>query len=229
MNPTKASIYSGKLLPVEVGQIITVTGKTSESAERFDIFLGSDEGLSDDFGSIQFHAAVKFTTASPEIARNAYDHGFGWGKEEIEENLLANNQPNPIKRGGDFKMEIYMDKEMFIMTIDEKPFCTFPYRFPLSDIQRFNIHGDVEEVYEVQHSKVLTAKARRVRGDFSASIPSMSANIATVINGTPRVSETGIFEIALISAPTSQVLMKVTLNFKEKKVTTSSGDDENSG
>jgi Galactoside-binding lectin len=215
MNSSKFLVYSSKLLPVEVGHVVIVTGRTKEAAESFDVFLGADEGLGDDFGSIQFHAAVKFTD-EPVIVRNSYVKGTGWEKEETEENLLPNCQPNPIKRGGDFKIAIYADTNMFVVSIDEKPFCTFPYRQDLPEVQRFNIHGDVEEVYEVVHSNVQAPKTRS--GNFALSIPVMDVEMATVIKGTPRGNEAGEFEITLVGIATGKVLLELKANFGEKKV-----------
>lgn len=131
-------------MPVQAGQVITVQGRTAPSATRFDVNLKSE-------GDIQLHFSVRF--ASPgEIVRNAQSKGIGWGHEERHENMISHNTANPIKRGGDFKIAIYVDSSIFFVSIDEKPYCLFPHRKPLHDIKYVEVNQDVERIYRVDQT-----------------------------------------------------------------------------
>lgn len=142
--------YSGRLFPVEAGQVITFSGKSTPAAERFEVELNSGNGNhSNDPGDVQFHLSVRF---SSDIVRNAHTRGVGWGHEERQEHLLPNNTGNPIRRGCVFKIAIYVDSNMFFVSINDKPYCIFSHRKPLHGIQQITINRDVETVYKVDQT-----------------------------------------------------------------------------
>lgn len=195
--------YSGRLFPLEAGQLITVSGKTSAAPERFEVELSSDNGAHGSTGDVQFHMSVRFNGAG-EIVRNAHTRGVGWGHEERHENLFPNNTANPIRRGANFKIAIFIDSSIFFVSIDDKPFCMFPHRKPLHEVQKLKIHRDVETIYQVDHITaqphqwpmrnetvfsslvpkqfkagniiVLSAITRGVRGDFAVNLRDEKSN-----------------------------------------------------
>lgn len=226
----KSLRYSGKLLQVQPGHLLTFTGKTSESAESFDFFLGADDGMSSDFGDIQLHVSVRFA-GNLCIIRNSYTKGIGWdSNEERNENFLAHNNPNPIERGGNFKFSIYVDEEKFYLTIDEKPFCTFDHRKKIADIKQFSICGDVEHVCQVNHS---VSKIHEIhpfnRANFNGSLPKMSTETAIVFSGickgAPKESKNEHFVISLIEVASGRVLIQVIANFESGVIVAITQDD----
>lgn len=231
LTDVKSLRYSSRLLPVEVGQVITIMGKTKESAEFFDFFLGTDDGLSSDFGDVQLHVSVKFT-GSRCIARNCYTKGIGWeDHEENEENLLAHNNRNPIKRGGDFKISIYVDESMFYLIIDDKPFCSFAHRKPIADIKRLNIYGDVEHICQVNHSRSNIHEAHPInKANFSGSLPALVSETAIVFIGTckgaPEDARNEHLVISLIEVSTGKVLIQVISNFDKGVVVAITQNDD---
>lgn len=223
----KSLCYSGKLLEVKPGHVITICGKTKESAEYFDFFFGSDNGTSDDFGDIQFHVGVNFA-GSREIVRNSYTKHIGWdSNEERLENLLPNNTGiNPVNRGDEFKFTIYADTTMFYLSIDEKPFCTYEYRKPLSEIRRMNIFGDVEQIFQVNHSGSQQSINDAVKGStFTGSIPTVKAEMALVFTGVPRQSDNGHFVLGLSEGKTGKFLLQIISKFQTGEVIAASEDE----
>lgn len=214
--------YSGKLLPVAPGQVIMITGKTGDDAEYFDFFLGTDNGSHNDFGDIQFHASVVFTGLNPRIIRSCYTKRIGWeGIEEIKENLLPNYSPNPIKRGGEFKIAIYVDNEFFLLSVDDRPYCTYPFRKPLNDIRRLNIFGDVEAIHQVNQFVVQNGISKQRRASFG-SIPAVDIGTAMVFKGSVSGSPDGEFELELIDEATQRVLLQLLINFATEEITAKS-------
>lgn len=214
--------YSGKLLPVEPGQVITISGKTRDGAEYFDFFLGSDNGANDDFGDIQFHATVMFTGLVPGIVRRSYTKHVGWAENE---DPMHNDPPNPIKRGGDFKISLNVDNDKFLMTIDDEPFCTYPFRKPLVDIKRLNIYGDIEQIYQVNQYVAQGEIPKQRRASFG-SIPTINVETAIVFNGKASGSDGGKFEVELINEASRQVLLQLLVNFKAGGITAKSAGSD---
>jgi hypothetical protein len=82
------------------------------------------------------------------IVRNNYlatDKCYWLEQEEREKNVITgNDELNPIRRGENFKLVIYVDKEVYFVTINEKPFCTFKHRMPIEEIKKIRIFGQVQ-------------------------------------------------------------------------------------
>lgn len=209
--------YSGNLLPIEEGHQITISGKTKESAQHLELFLAKDKGTSDDFEDIQLYVKVDFTGIG-SITRSYYTKGVGW-EEEKEGNLMPNDQPIPIKRGGVFKISIYADVDMFFMSIDGRPYCTFKFRKPLSDIRRINIYGDVDQIYRVDHKIV---KPKESLEGFCGSIPVIRPEMAIVFtgtcHGTPSGTENEHFTITLTDSDTGKILLRAIHNLDTKEI-----------
>ena len=144
--------YTGRLSSVEVGQLISITGKVINNPQRFDFELTAGNGQGTDSGDIHLHISARFQGTEPVVVRNTHKKGVGWEKEERRENLFPHNNLNPFKRGGDFKIDIFIDQAAFFITIDGKPYCTFTHRLPLHTIQVINIARDIEAVYQVNQT-----------------------------------------------------------------------------
>lgn len=215
--------YSGRLLPIEVGHIVTIVAKSKENAEFFNIFFGSDSGLVEDFDDIQFHLAVNFEKKI--IERNFYTKNSGWGEAEVEKNLAPGNSTNPIKRGELFKMEIFVDAEMFHVSIDNKPFCTFKHRQNIAEIHRINLLGEIEKIYQITHKTSKELVKAAVDKSLVNEIPSAKSGSVLALNAMPQGSEEGSFEINLSDKITRRVLFQFKANFEEKKIYGNSQND----
>lgn len=196
-----AEKYSGRLFPVEAGQLITISGKTNNAAARFDIDLAGAPMP----GDIPFHISVRFN--ENVIIRNSLTKGVGWGTEERQNHLIPNNSPNPIRKGFDFKITIFIDTGMFYVSLDDKPFCYFPHRQPLSVIQRLIISKDVESIFQVDH---ITATPNRWpalnASTFSALVPkTFTPGSVIVFSATPRGNK-GDFCIDFRETGSSRIL-----------------------
>jgi hypothetical protein len=220
----RALKYSGRLLPLEAGHLITIAGKSFTKADYFNIFFGSDDGLIEDFGDIQLHIAVNFT--EDRITRNSYTVGEGWGEPETDENIVAGNYPNPIKPGDTFKMEIFVDEEMFHITIDSKPYCTYSHRQSIKSIHRINVYGAIEKIHQITHMTKKEISKQLANSDSLVNvIPPTKLGSVLSFSGMPQGDENGIFEINLMDDVTRQILFKLTANFGTKKILGNSQDE----
>lgn len=220
----RALKYSGRLLPIEAGHVVTVAGKSLSKADYFNIFLGSDDGLIEDFGDIQLHINVDFN--ENKITRNSYTVGEGWGEPEIDENIVAGNYPNPIRPGDVFKMEIFVDDEMFHITIDSKPYCTYSHRQPITSIHRINVYGAIEKIHQISHMTKKEISKQLANSDSLINvIPPTKLGSVLSFSGMPQGDKNGIFEINLMDDVTRQILLKLTANFGTKKIMGNSQDE----
>jgi hypothetical protein len=142
--------------------------------------------------------------------RNAHVRGVGWGKEERADNLLPNSSGNPIKRGAVFAIAIYVDCNMFFVSIDGKPFCTFSHRRPVNEIQRIFIHRDVEAIYKVDQTSAQPLHWPTPSDSiFSSLVPrQFKAGSVIVLSATPRGNR-GNFAINLRENGTERVLLHI--------------------
>lgn len=145
-----AKKFTSKLLNLNPGQIITIFGKTFDCANMFEVELTEDARKCDVRHEIPFHMSVKFI-GSGIIVRNSLSAGK-WETEEKAANRMPGIAANPIKPGEDFQISIYIDENIFYVSIDDKPFCTFKNRKSISAIKRLNIFGDVDETCRIVHT-----------------------------------------------------------------------------
>lgn len=198
-----AEKFSSRLFPLEAGQVITISGKTNFTANRFDI----DFTNAPNPGDIPFHLSVRFH-GSPVIIRNAYTRGVGWGHEESHLNLIPGNSANPIRKGFDFKITIYIDASMFFVSIGDKPFCYFPHRQPLHVIQRLIIKQDVDAIHQVDHTTAQPSRWPTVDETFfSALVPkNFKAGSVIVFSAIPQGNK-GNFRINFTETGSERVLL----------------------
>lgn len=189
-----AAEYTSKLSTIESGQVITVYGRTRKNAGRFDIELteAADECKS---GDIPLHISIRFNAV--DLVRNSHTARIGWGAEERQENLIPGNVLNPIKPGDDFKVSILISNEMYYISINDKPYCTFKHRRDFKQVKRLNVLKDVEQVYEVQHTSGQGKKwPTQVDSLYRVSIPkAVKSGDIFVICGTTRGTNGGTFAL----------------------------------
>lgn len=216
--------YSSRLLPLGVGHIIMIHAKPCENADYFNIFFGSDLGLSENFDDIQFHMAVNFD--KNVIVRNSYTKDQGWEDPEIRQNLAPGNIPNPIKRGQTFKIEFFIDAEMFHVSIDNKPFCIFKHRKPIKDILRINVYGGIDKIFQVSHMTPKELSKPANDETLVNIIPSTKCGSVLAFNAMPQGNANGTFEINLTDDITRRVLFQLRANFEKKKIYAASQSKE---
>ncbi|KAG5671537.1 hypothetical protein PVAND_001730 [Polypedilum vanderplanki] len=191
--------YNGRLMPVEAGQLITIVGKLLPNPQRFDVELLTGNNQGNDAGDIQLHLSTRFQIAEPVVVRNSHTRGIGWNQEERRENLFPHNSLNPFRRGGLFKIAIFIDRAAFFISINDKPFCTFNHRLPLNAIQRINIARDVEEIYQVNQTTVQEQQLvwPGINPNVFESFAPRQFNPGNVIliTGCPRGNSNGDFTI----------------------------------
>lgn len=195
--------YSCILIPLEACQTIIVSGLTSAEAERFNIDLTTADGDETNPGDIQFSLSVRFKELV--IVRNTYSRGIGWGPEETNQNLFFDDgETNPVRIGENFKIAIYVEKSMFLVSIDEKPFCKFTFRKPLNEIEKIRVHGDVEAMFQFNHIKAQSQNAHESL--FSYLIPTnFKAGNVIVFVAMPR-GDRGDFALYLRERGSTRIL-----------------------
>lgn len=190
--------FSGHLFSVQAGQTITIVGRSNSNAQRIDIELLSGNSHGIDSGDIQFHMSARFLANDTSIVRNTHVRGVGWQKEERRENLIPfNTALNPIKKGGDFKVVLFIDQSAFLMSIDDKPFCTYAHRLPIVGIQQIKITRDVDEIYQVnQRSAQPNLWPALKTNTFQSFAPrQFNPGNVIVITGMPQGNPNGDFTI----------------------------------
>lgn len=189
-------------MPVQAGQVITIQGRTASNVNRFDVNLKSEV-------DIQLHLSIRFA-GSGEIVRNVQTKGVGWGHEERHDNMISHNTPNPIKRGGDFKIAIFVDSSIFFVSIDDKPYCLFPHRKPLHDIKYVEVTQDVERIYRVDQTTSQPSKWPAVNNlSFKSFAPKpFGPGNVIVMTAIPKGNH-GDFAIDFYDGGTSRVLLHI--------------------
>lgn len=188
-----AKKFTSKLSTLELGQIITIQGKTSESAKFFGVELTEDEDDRDESEEVPFHMSVVFRCRG--IWRNSRIAGL-WGKEERTLNRIRGNDVNPIMQGEAFKISISFDERMFYVSINDKPYCTFVHRKEPNKIKRLNVLGDVDLVFNEHNTLAQQNLPEQVDRNYSALLPSrFMVGDKIVIEGLIYGSDKGNFAI----------------------------------
>lgn len=204
--------YSSKLQPLDVGHTLLISGKTKEKAECFEFYLGSEN---DDEGDIILHTKVNFL-GSGDIVRSSRGKRVSWKDvEERRENLITKNPMNPITRGSDFGMSVLFDSGFFLISVNGKPFCTFPYHKPLHEFRQLKINGDIEKIYKVEHSKEFVLNDSRA---FKSAFPSLDHGAVLVLNATPRESQRSDFRIKLFEKNSGRELINIFADLKSQEM-----------
>ncbi|KAG8232583.1 hypothetical protein J437_LFUL012959 [Ladona fulva] len=68
-----------------------------------------------------------------------------WGKEN-----RSAPQRNPFKRGMPFHLYIFTAKDSFLVAVDGRHFCGFPFRGPISRVHSVHVHGDIK-LFGIEH------------------------------------------------------------------------------
>jgi hypothetical protein len=210
MSSSSGVKFSNRLFPVLNGQVITVSGKSSSDAEVFEVKLTNARDI-EDISDIHFNFLVNFK--SKEIVRNSRIDGV-WGKEEKNENLLTVDDLNPLVRDQSFKIEIIVYSKLFIVIVDDSPFCTFELHKPLREIQKLVVSGDVETIYGVDHvSKDLNPLEVNENQVWRGLIPTnFEAVNVIVFTGISR-NNSGNFNVNFREKMKQPILLQLAVDF----------------
>lgn len=217
--------YAGTLVEaVKVGHFFVITGKVSSAfVDRFVVNLRSPSAA-EESGDIQFDMSVRFVERV--IARNSMTSRKGsWapGTEEREENLLQDNESFPFVVGENFKIAIYVDSDAFFVTLNEKPFCTFPYRLSYDGITVVEIYGDLEVIYQVDHFNSMElfkqpfGIAGKVKGSFSKKLPGVKA-ASVEIFAVPTGNRGGNFSIYFYNTEANRGIFLLEVNMNDATI-----------
>lgn len=216
--------FSSHLFPVEIGQVISIYGKTKASAKRFDVNLLSGNSDQEDI-----HLSLSVMFNEDRIVRNDYTKHVGWGREETEENLILRSCLNPIQRNEcDFKIAIYVDTTVFLVSINEKPYCTFAHRKPINEIQELTIEKDIETIYQVDHFTALPTRWPLFNsGIFRGLLPRKykPGNVITVT--AVAKGKEGNFAFNLMNECSGRKFLHVRPYFSTKKIALNDMDEKN--
>jgi hypothetical protein len=138
-------VFSGLLLPVIIGQVITIIGRVPENSRLFTVDLKTDNGFTGNPGDIQLHMSIRFNEG--KIVRNTHDilNGPNWpNREEISDNLHPGSSLLPMTKGSPYKILILVDGDGYFISINDRPFCFFAHRRSIDEIKKLVISGDTE-------------------------------------------------------------------------------------
>ncbi|CAG9806773.1 unnamed protein product [Chironomus riparius] len=194
------SKFYSKLFPVEVGQQITIVGKSSENPSRFDIELIPRDRISEFASVVHLQISVRFKDVEKEpiVVRTA-KIGIGPVREERTENWFHGNVLNPVNPGGIFRFDIFVEQGCFFISIDGKPFCTYDHVMPIETIYAVNVSKDVSDIYKVLQRRVKEPMWPAINTNSFESISPAhySRGNVVVITGLPQGNHNGDIFIKL--------------------------------
>jgi len=119
-------------VPVNVfpGRVITISGRASSNATRFEFNLltGTFNGA-----DVAFHFNPRFN--QNEAVRNSCQGG-GWGAEEKQGGF-------PLHPGQPFEIQIICFPEHYQVNCNGQPWFTYRHRLPFQNVQALQVKGDV--------------------------------------------------------------------------------------
>jgi hypothetical protein len=122
------------------GHVIIVSGKTTQSTEKFNISLACGKESNSDIALMVFG-----NLSEDKIVRTTMLNG-GWGESE-------DFGDNPIKRGEEFTIYIVVGDDKFHIAIDDEAFCTFKFRIDPKQIKAV-FANDLDVVTQIDHRLV---------------------------------------------------------------------------
>lgn len=216
--------FTGSLKNLESGHVVIISGLSCVDAESsFEIALKS---CTAEKFTAPLQLSVRFGKINEIVRSTVIDDE--WKHEERKQNLFPTNSNNPLMLGAQFKISISIDHEKFLIVLNDKPFCTYALRLPLTFIDTISISKNFERIYEVTHitgSQFDTHLPLDVM-NFKAFVPSkFKAGKAVCITATPRGTE-GYFVINFSEAGNDESLLslKFKVNNEEKE-----GEDDDEG
>uniref|UniRef100_A0A224XR93 Galectin n=1 Tax=Panstrongylus lignarius TaxID=156445 RepID=A0A224XR93_9HEMI len=135
-NKMKFPFYHELKYPIMEMWYLTITGTVLEYADRFAVDLcAACDKCTSSHKNIIFHLNPRLT--QNYVARNSFLHER-WGLEESHATQLS-----PFMRGQTFILKIFVTASKYMVSVNEKHFCSFEHRLPPSAVDSFEIHGDV--------------------------------------------------------------------------------------
>lgn len=185
--------FTSQLLDVKAGHLFVISGRSKADAYSIAVDFEADNG-----GDVPLHTCVLFKDKSG-IYRTSHSKELGWGKDECSENLLSDAK-NPLLAGSYFKLSIFVDSDVFIISVNEKPFCTYQAQQPPNLIKTLKISGDVEELFQVHHIRAVPPQWPSMHpSKFSSAFTSpVGAGEAILIKATPHGKRLGWFELCCV-------------------------------
>ena len=175
-----------------------------------DINLAEDK----DHREIPFHMSCRFQ--ENVIVRNHKTKStFG-----VEDKTPGKNkQTNPLKAGEDFTVLILVGSDRFHVSVNNKDFCEFPFRMPLSSVKVLQVLQDVEYIRRADHLTAYPAPypppyMRDTEFSFSSDVPALlSKGHVMVLHATALGNAAGNFSIHFLNgqAPKTAVVFNVAL------------------
>lgn len=126
--------------PLAFGHVIIVSGKTTQSTQKFNISLACGKESNSDIALMVFG-----NLGDDKVVRTSMLNG-GWGESE-------DNGDNPIKRGEEFTIYILVGDDKFHIAIDDEAFCTFKFRVDPKQIKAV-FANDLDTVTQMDHRLV---------------------------------------------------------------------------
>ncbi|KAK3767710.1 hypothetical protein RRG08_019587 [Elysia crispata] len=166
--PYSAFINGG----VRDGMEMVISGTPKPTADKFSINLCSAQTV--DQGDVAFHFNPRFNQGC--VVRN-HKQGRGWGAEETAGGL-------PLQRGRPFTLQIQVRNQGFKVFLNQKHFCDFTFRLPLSSVQFLFINGDI--TLQSIHLKEERASSHNIIPYSSFIHGGIYDGLDMVITGVPR-------------------------------------------
>ncbi|KAA0702122.1 Galectin-9B [Triplophysa tibetana] len=127
--PFKGSIQGG----LQVGKIITISGRVLPHANRFDVNLQCGSHSQAD---IALHFNPRYENGSGYVVHNTSQKG-NWGSEERK-------YDNPFPSGQPFNLQILVTQDAYKISTNGGHFMDFRHRVAFSQVDTISVNGKVE-------------------------------------------------------------------------------------
>lgn len=166
-----------------------------------------------DHREIAFHISCRFQE-NVIIRNHKTNNAFG-----VEEKVPGKGRAlNPLRAGDEFTLSILVATDRFLLSVNGKDFCEFPFRLPLARIKVLQVLQDVEYIRRADHFTVYPTPYPLALANnsyaFSNDIPSqVTKGQVMVLHATALGNAQGNFSIHFVNgqAPKTSVVFNVAL------------------
>lgn len=206
---------------LEFGHSLVIVAKTIDGASRFHISLCTSKTSTNPSCDVGLRLTCHFR--EDNIIRNSRQNGT-WGEEETNIHLDEYTARNPIVSGDFFMIYIFANEDKFHISINSKPFCTFPYRIPLESIRTLEIRDHIQTIKQIDHRTVFPIPWPAIHASdfgkcFSNDIPILfSPGHVIVITARCFDNKKGQFIIKFTESDTKREELHFNVRFDQKAV-----------
>lgn len=138
--------FASSLKHVDRGHVIVIAGKSNEKAKK--LIFNLQDFDEENAKNVMLQFAVRF---DDHVIKRKMRINKKWLENEVDENLIMADSVIPINPGETYKIAFHVESDMFLVSINDRPFCTFPRKAPLEQLNHLLISMDHDKLYQLDH------------------------------------------------------------------------------